>query len=57
MFEILPMYGIPHAIVNAIKCLHTNTTALRITPDGETIYFVIVAGVLEGCTLAPFHIF
>ena len=52
MFEIL--YGIPHSIVEAIKCLYTNTTALVITPDGETTYFDIVTGIVQGDTLAPF---
>ena len=32
LFEILPLYGIPHSIVEAIKCLYTITTALVITP-------------------------
>ena len=54
MFEILPLYGIPHSIVEAVKCLYTNTSALVLTPDGETTFFNIEAGVLQGDTLAPF---
>ena len=54
MFEILPLYGIPPIIIEAIKAMYTNTTATIITPDGETTFFDIVAGVLQGDTLAPF---
>ena len=54
MFEILPLYGISPPIVNAIKALYINTTASIITPDGETDFFKIIAGVLQGDTLAPF---
>ena len=54
MFEILPLYGIPLPIISAIKALYTNTSATIITPDGETNLFEIVAGVLQGDTLAPF---
>jgi hypothetical protein len=53
MFEILGLYGIPEKIINAIKALYTNTKAKVITPDGETDLFDIVAGVLQGDTLAP----
>ena len=54
MFEILPLYGILHSVDEAIKCCYTNTTALVITPDGETTSFDIVTEVLQGDTLAPF---
>ena len=53
MFEILGLYGIPEKIINAIKALYTNTKAKVITPDGETDLFDIIAGVLQGDTLAP----
>ena len=53
MFEILPLYGIPSKIVDAIMCLYTNATATIISPDGETEPFDISAGVLQGDTLAP----
>ena len=53
MFEILGLYGIPDKIIKAIKALHTNTKSRVITPDGETELFDIVAGVLQGDTLAP----
>ena len=54
MFEILELYGLPTEIINAIKVLYTNTTAQVLIPDGVTDLFDIVAGVLQGDTLAPF---
>ena len=54
MFEILPLYGIPSLLVEAIKSLYINTSAIIISPDGETESFDISAGVLQGDTLAPF---
>ena len=54
MFTISPLYGIPQTIVEAIKALYTNTKATVITTDGETPFFDIKAGVLQGDTIAPF---
>ena len=54
IFVILLLYGIPEPIVKAIKSLYINTEATVITPDGETEFFEITAGVLQGDTLAPF---
>ena len=54
MFSILPLYSIPQPIIAAIKALYTHTQASVITPDGETYFFDIEAGVLQGDTLAPF---
>ena len=54
MFQILPLYGIPDEIIKAIKVLYTNTKAKVLTTDGETELFDILAGVLQGDTLAPF---
>ena len=54
MFEILELYGIPVEIIAAIKVLYTNTQATVLTPDGETEPFDILAGILQGDTLAPF---
>ena len=54
MFSILPLYGIPQPIIAAIKALYTHTQASVITPDGETDFFDIEAGVLQGDTLALF---
>ena len=54
MFKILPLYGIPEQIISAIKALYINTNAKVLTQDGETEQFDILAGVLQGDTLAPF---
>ena len=54
MFEILGLYGIPSEIINAIKVLYSNTKSTILTPDGETEHFDILAGILQGDTLAPF---
>ena len=54
MFEILGLYGIPTKIINAIKVLYSNTKSTILTPDGETEHFDILAGILQGDTLAPF---
>ena len=54
MMKILLAYGIPKKIVDAIRVLYDNTRARIISPDGETEEFEIVAGVLQGDTLAPY---
>ena len=54
MFEILGLYGIPDSIIEAIKVLYTNTSSTIMTPDGETNPINIMAGILQGDTLAPF---
>ena len=54
MFEILQLYGIPNKMIAAIKVLYTNTAATILTPDGESDPFSILAGILQGDTLAPF---
>ena len=54
MFELLLAYGIPRKIVQAIELMHEGTKAKVISPDGETEFFDILAGVLQGDTLAPF---
>ena len=52
--EILTAYGIPAKIVSAINVLYTNTESQVLSPDGDTYFFEILAGVLQGDTLAPF---
>ena len=52
--EILKAYGIPLETVNAISLLYKNTTAKVISPDGDTSFFPIHAGVLQGDALAPY---
>ena len=51
--KILSAYGIPDQIVNAIAKFYENTKVRVLSPDGETDYFEILAGVLQGDTLAP----
>ena len=51
--EILSAYGKPKKI-DAISILYKDTVAQVITPDGETDFFQITVGVLQGDTLAPF---
>ena len=53
MIRILPAYGIPKTITDAIEDTYTNTKTKVISPDGETKLFDILAGVLQGDTLAP----
>ena len=54
MFQILEAYGIPPDVVVAIRVMHENTSAVVITPEGETEQFPIDTGVLQGDPLAPF---
>ena len=54
MEQILLAYGIPKETVAAITILYRNTKVKVWTPDGDTEYFDIVAGVLQGDTLAPY---
>ena len=52
MMQILKAYGIPNELVNAIQKLYEGTRAKVLSPDGETEYFKILGGVLQGDTLA-----
>ena len=54
LMEILKAYGIPTKIVDAISILYKDTEAQVTTPDGDTEFFEILAGVLQGDRLAPF---
>ena len=54
MEQILLAYGIPKETVAAITILYRNTKVKVRSPDGDTEYFNIVAGVLQGDTLAPY---
>ena len=54
MFEILKLYGIPDKMLAAIGVLYSNTSSTILTPDGETPFFSIQAGILQGDILAPF---
>ena len=53
MLAILKAYGIPEELATAIRIMYEDTTAKVITTDGETETFNILAGVLQGDTLAP----
>ena len=54
MEQILLAYGLPEETVAAITILYWNTKVKVRSPDGDTEYFNIVAGVLQGDTLAPY---
>ena len=54
MEQILLAYSIPKETVAAIAILYRNTKVKVRSPDGDTEYFNIVAGVLQGDTLAPY---
>ena len=54
LMKILDAYGIPKPIVNAISAMYANTSAKVLSPDGVTEPFPILAGVLQGDTLAPY---
>lgn len=52
--EILLSYGVPEEIVSAIMMLYINTRSMVRSPDGDTDFFDVTAGVLQGDTLAPY---
>ena len=54
MEQILLAYGLPKETVAAITIVYRNTKVNICSPDGDTEYFDIVAGVLQGDTLAPY---
>ena len=54
MEQILLIYSLPKETITAIMMLYRNTKVKVCSPDGDTDYFNIVAGVLPGDTLAPY---
>ena len=54
MEQILLEYGLPKETVAAIMILYGNTKVRVCSPDGDTDYFGIAAGILQGDTLAPY---
>ena len=54
MEQILLTYGLSKETVTAIMMLYKNMSVKVCSPDGDTDYFNIVAGVLQGDTLAPY---
>ena len=55
MEQILIAYGLPEETVVAITILYRNTKVKVRSPDGDIEYCDIVAGVLQGDTLAPYR--
>jgi hypothetical protein len=49
--KILSAYGIPQRIVRDMT-MYCNTRAKVVTPDGDIEEFQLLAGVLQGVTLA-----
>ena len=54
MEQIVLAYGFPKETVAAIMMLYKNTKVKVHSPDGDADYIDIVAGVLQGDTLAPY---
>ena len=54
MAQTLFAYGLPKETVAAIMMLYRNTKVNVCSPDGDTDYFDIIAGVQQGDTLAPY---
>ena len=54
MEQILLAYGLPKETVTAIMMLYRNTKVIVCSLDRDTDYFDIVAGFLQGDTLAPY---
>ena len=54
MEQILLAYGLPKETVAAITILYKNTKVKVRSPDGDTEYFDIVAGIRQGDMLAPY---
>ena len=54
MEQILQAFGQPKETIAAITILYRNTKVKVRSPDGDTEYFDIVAGVLQRETLAPY---
>ena len=52
--EIILAYGIPEETVSLIMMLYENSKSMARPPDGDTDFFDILAGVLQGDTLASF---
>ena len=52
--EILLVYGIPQETVDAIAMLYKDSKSIVSSPYGDTDFFKITSGVLQGDTLAPY---
>ena len=54
LMKILKAFDTTPKLLKAIAKMYENTKAKVVTPDGETDFFEIKAGVLQGDTLAPY---
>ena len=54
IFSILKAYGIPDILISEIRLTYEKLKAKVVSPDGESDYFKIYAGVMRGDTLAHF---
>ena len=54
MEQILLAYGLSKETIAVIMILYKNTKVKDCSPDRDTDYFDIVAGVLQRVTLAPY---
>ena len=54
MEQILLAYDLPTKTLGAIMILYRNTKVKVRSTDGDTDYFYIIAGVLQGDTLSPY---
>ena len=54
MFEILKSYGVPKRMLQLIISIYEKTMARVTSPDGDTLLFKILAGIMQGDTLAPY---
>ena len=54
MEQILLAHDLPEETVVAMMMFYRNTKVKIRSPDGDTDYFDIVAGVLPGDTLVPY---
>ena len=54
MMQIFLGYGFSKETVTAIMMLYEDTRAMVHSSDGDSDFFDIVTGVLQGDTLAPF---
>ena len=54
MLKILKAYDVPQRLLKAMGKRYENTRAKVMTHDGETEYFQVTTGVLQGDTLVPY---
>ena len=52
MKQILQAYGVPKETIGTLMMLNKNPKVKVHSPDGDTDFFEIVTGVLQGDTLA-----